>query len=191
MLSSIRQTMIEALVRIVTPSGMRLEYINDWISKDEKVVLNSQNGFSMCTTDNVQVRVGGWGADTFKVERATAASMICPVAVSNVQYDASDEDDAEETPTTGIRKRKRAPSDAVVVIENAASMMELLTIVPERKRRKCMNSCLFRRSLHPSQPNSHAFNFSCQTLEQTMCGLYHSTWLAGRLSTHIASEHLA
>jgi hypothetical protein len=129
--------MIEALVRIGTHSEMRLEYINDWISKDENVVLNSQNGFSMCTTDNVHVRVGVWGADTFKVERASAASMICPVAVSNVQYDASDEDDAEEAPTTGIRKRKRAPSDVVV-----ASMMELLTIVPERKRRKCMNSCL-------------------------------------------------
>ena len=59
--------MIEALVRIVTPSGTRLEYINDWISKDENVVLNSQNGFSMCTTDNVRVRVGEWGADAFKV----------------------------------------------------------------------------------------------------------------------------
>lgn len=134
--------MIEALVRIVTPSGMRLEYINDWISKDEGVVLNSQNGFSMCTNDNVHVRVGGWGSDTFKVERASAASMIRPVAVSNVQYDASDEDDAEPTEeekgkdALGLgRKRKRAPSDAT-------SMMELLTIVPERKLRKCMNSCL-------------------------------------------------
>ena len=130
--------MIEALVRIVTPSGTRLEYINDWISKDENVVLNSQNGFSMCTTDNVRVRVGEWGADAFKVERASAASMIRPVAVSNVQYDACDEDDAEETPTTEKRKRKRAAA----TVENAASMMELLTIVPERKQRKCMNSCL-------------------------------------------------
>jgi hypothetical protein len=134
--------MIEALVRIVTSSGMRLEYINDWISKDESVVLNAQNGFCMCTSDNVHVRVGEWGSDTFRVERASAAGMICPVTVSNVQYDASDEEEAVEVPKTVLKKRKRAAVDSLVVIENASSMMELLTIVPERKRRKCMNSCL-------------------------------------------------
>ena len=140
--------MIEALVRIATSSGMRLEYINNWISKDEGVFLNPQNGFTMCTSDNVLIRIGGWGSDKFMVERASAASMMRTVDVSNVQYDASDEEEEDPVPKTVSKKRKRV--DTVVVVDSASSMMELLTIVPERKQRKCMNTCLIPET--PASP---------------------------------------
>jgi hypothetical protein len=132
--------MIEALVRISTPSGVRLEYINDWCSADESAVLNLENAFSMCTVDNVHIRVAGWGSDRFRVEQGSAASMLCPVVVSNIQYDASDEEEEEEgAPLLAPRKRKRRPA--------SVADATMLDVTPEKKQRKCMNSCLL-----PEQP---------------------------------------
>jgi hypothetical protein len=114
--------MLGALVRVGTRDGVRLEYVQAWVSRDDNVLLNAGNDFFVSTVDNVNVCIGGWCCNEFSMQSVDAS---CPYVAIKTEVTAR-----KAHATQGTKRQCMASCNIQVFLPDAT--VEYVWVIPFR-----------------------------------------------------------